>query len=203
LLVQEWNQLSLQEREQVQEEVHGVASYIQEEEGFVNKCLSELDEELRNIRKRTAYDKAFFLNPSYVEDRDFRLMFLRSEYFDAHKAANRLVDHFDLKFGLFGVEKLATDITLEDLPQDALAALNCGSIQNLPGKDRTGRSIICVANKYQKYDSCSLAEVSQKERELRGHLSAPFYTAILLMLLIAFEKVANGLASVYASLGRC
>jgi hypothetical protein len=160
LLAREWNQLTLRMREQVQEEVHGVASSIQEEDEFVNKWLIELDVELRNIRKRSAYDKAVFLNPSYVKNRDFGLMFLRSEYFDAQKAANRLVDHFEMKLELFGVEKLATDITLEDLREDALDCLNCGTIQVLPKKDRSGRTVICALQAYQKYDTYSIPDVS-------------------------------------------
>jgi hypothetical protein len=206
LLVREWNQLTLQRREQVQEEVHGVASNIQEEDEFVNKCLSELDEELRIIRKRSAYDKAVFLNPSYVKNRDFGLMFLRSEYFDARKAANRLVDHFEMKLELFGVEKLAKDITLEDLREDALDCLNCGTIQVLPNKDRSGRTVICALQAYQKYDTCSIPDVSKNDVVFHWRrLSLVSYSLEFLMTLhisLLFMTGANGLVSVYGSLGR-
>jgi hypothetical protein len=158
LQINEWNQLSTLEREKVQEEIHGVAGVTQEGKEFVDLCLTELEAEIRLIRKRVAYDRALFLNPTYI-GRDFQLMFLRSEYFDARKAARRLVDHFQLKLVLFGIEKLVTDITLDDLPEDALDCMNCGNIQILPAKDRSGRTIVCVAQKYQKYESCSLPEV--------------------------------------------
>ena len=202
LLVKEWNQLSLTEREHVEEEVHGVAIYQKEDnEAFVKESLEHLEDELHKLRKRRpSYDKAVFLNPSYVKSRDFRLLFLRSEYFDTKKAAERLVGHFDLKLQLFGLDKLSRDIKLEDLPEEAVAALNCGAIQILPGKDRTGRSIICVANKYQNYNSCSLAEVSKSHQVYDNTLIA--LTFLTRKITLSAIKVANGFLSVYGGFRR-
>jgi hypothetical protein len=79
-----------------------------------------------------------------VKHRNFRLRFLRSTEFDAPKAAQKLVDHFDFKMGLFGQEKLAQNITLDDLDENDLIYLRSGAIQILPAVDRAGRPIFFV-----------------------------------------------------------
>ena len=91
LLAKEMNKLSTEERDRVFEEVHGVAGDMEEDPDFVEMKLSEMEEEILKIRKRQAYDRAAFVSPKAVRDRAFRLMFLRSEYFDARKAAKRMV----------------------------------------------------------------------------------------------------------------
>lgn len=107
LLARELNQLSFQERTQILEGVHGVAPTIEENNDFVEECLSQLDLEISKIRKRSLYDKALFLSPRKVNSKKFRLMFLRSEQYDPVKAATRLVKHFQYKVevSLRGSEK--------------------------------------------------------------------------------------------------
>jgi hypothetical protein len=143
LLAQELNQLSLEERERVYEEIHGVAEAVEETEDFVKEKLEQIQEEIMKIRKRAAYDKAFFMSPERVKDRAFRLMFLRAECFHARKAAKRLVLFFHHKLEFFGLERLVNKITLDDLDDDDKTALIAGSFQVLPDKDRAGRTIIC------------------------------------------------------------
>lgn len=75
-----------------------------------------------------------------VYDKDFRLLFLRSEFFNAKGAALRFVKHFEMKLRLFGREKLGKDILYSDLD---------GSSQNfaisgprwLRHRDRSGRAL--------------------------------------------------------------
>jgi hypothetical protein len=153
MLVDEWNQLSAQEREQIQEELHGVSDGAIDEDSpmFVNQCLLEMEEEIKLIRKRHAYDKALFLNPKYVKDRDFRLMFLRAECFHPRNAANRLVNFFAFKLELFGIDKLGkTKVTQEDLDKDDMHALREGRVQVLPQKDSSGRAVLVVSGNSSK-----------------------------------------------------
>jgi hypothetical protein len=149
MLVDEWNQLSSQEREQILEELHGVSSgAIEENPMFVNQCLLDMEEEIKHIRKRNAYDRALFLSPKYVKDRDFRLMFLRAESFHPRNAAYRLVNFFDFKLELFGIDKLGKrKITQEDLDKDDMYALRKGRVQILPQKDASGRAVLVVSGK--------------------------------------------------------
>jgi hypothetical protein len=142
LIVKELNQLSIEQRELVLEEVHGLPKAMNEYPEFVEESLRLLEEEILKIRKRSAYEKALFVSPYHVRDRDFRLMFLRSVFFVPRKAARRLVNHFHHKLRLFGFDKLVKPITLDDLKPDDIAAMAPGSLQILPEKDQAGRTII-------------------------------------------------------------
>jgi hypothetical protein len=144
VLAQEVHNLSLQERNRVYEEIHGVAEPLQEDPEFVAQRLSEFEWHLSTIRNKPAYDFAMQQSPEYVNDRNFRLRFLRSTEFDAHKAAQKIVNHFEFKMELFGQEKLAQNITLDDLNEKDLIYLRSGAIQILPITDRAGRPILFV-----------------------------------------------------------
>jgi hypothetical protein len=71
-----------------------------------------------------------------VEQREFRLSFLRAERFDIKKAATRFIDYFEEKRRLFGVNNLTTKIKLKDLDSQTKDCLESGQIQLLPGRDR-------------------------------------------------------------------
>jgi hypothetical protein len=144
VLAQEVHTLSLQERNRVYEEVHGVAEHLEEDPESVAQRLFEFDWHLSTIRNKPAYDFALQQSPEYVNDRKFRLMFLRSTEFDGNKAAQKFVSHFDFKMELFGREKLAHNITLGDLNENDLMYLRSGGIQILPATDRIGRPIFFV-----------------------------------------------------------
>jgi hypothetical protein len=156
-LAQELNQLTLREREQVYEDIHGVSKIIDEDPEFLEHCLLQMDMEFRRLKKHkrqtSAYESALFLAPRLVMGRDFRLMFLRAESFDPKKALNRMVKHFESKLELFGFDKLVKPITQEDLHEDAKDALRVGILQPLPAKDRSGRTIIFIAPQYQGYQN--------------------------------------------------
>jgi hypothetical protein len=142
LLAQEVHGLTLEDRNRVYEEIHGVAEPLQEEPDFVAQCLSVFDWQLSTIRNKPAYESALRQSPEYVNDRAFHLKFLRSTEFDAHKAAQKLVAHFELKLEIFGQEKLAQEITFEDLNEKDKEFLLSGWIQILSITDRAGRPIL-------------------------------------------------------------
>ena len=158
LLVEELNALSPKERELVFEDVHGVADVIDEDPEFVRQCLVEMESAIGRIKKKTAYNRALFLSPTLVKDRKFRLMFLRADRFVPSNAAQRIVNHFDCKLELFGEEKLAKTLTLEDLDEDDHHALRSGSFQFLPQQDRAGRTVAFVSQNLYNYRS-SMSQV--------------------------------------------
>jgi hypothetical protein len=151
LLVKELNELSITEREHVLEEVNGLPKAIDETSELVEESLKRLEEEISKIRKRSAYEKALFMAPNSVRDRDFRLMFLRAALFDPRKGAKRMVNYFHHKLRLFGLDKLVKSITLDDLDQDDLTDMFSGSLQILPVKDRAGRTVVVSFHDKHQY----------------------------------------------------
>ena len=142
LLAKELSQLSMEQRELVMEEVHCLPKAINESPEFVEESLRHLEEEILKIRKRSAYEKALFISPDHIRDRDFRLMFLISVFFVPRKAARRMVNHFHQKLRLFRFDKLVKPIPLDDLEPDDIAAMASGCLQILPEKDQAGRTIV-------------------------------------------------------------
>ena len=143
LLAKELNKLTMEEREQVYYDVHGVANDIEETPEMIQQKLSELQAEIDQIALKTAYEKALAEKPDYVHDETFRLMFLRAESFQAGPAAERLVRFLETKLKLFGNKLLAKPIRIQDLEKkDDQAVLKCGMIQMLPLPDRAGRPVL-------------------------------------------------------------
>jgi hypothetical protein len=143
MLAKEMNQLSVEEREKVLEDVHGIARAVDEPLDYVKNSLVLLEQELSKIRNKVAFDLAKSQSKEYVSSEKLRLMFLRAESFDANKAASRMVRFFDEKYELFGAKKLTKDIEQADLDPDDIAALERGFYQVLPEKDCAGRKVCC------------------------------------------------------------
>mmetsp|Transcript_9306 Transcript_9306/g.26579 ORF Transcript_9306/g.26579 Transcript_9306/m.26579 type:complete len:524 (-) Transcript_9306:33-1604(-) len=144
LLVKELNALSIHERQQVYEDIHGISSVIEETPELIEKSVHAMQVELKRTRGniRAAYDKAIFLCPTKFMSNEFLLQFLRCEGFDRpKKAAARCLNYFDFKLEMFGYEKLCKTITLDDLDEDDRIFLSTGALQML-GTDRSGRPII-------------------------------------------------------------
>jgi hypothetical protein len=161
LAVNELNELTLIERNKVYEEVHGVAAVQEETPAFLEERLEQLELLINRIRKKTAYDTALFLCPAQIRNRDFRLMFLRADDWDVIKASQKIAQYFEHKLQLFGVCKLCKRITLEDLNEDDLEALQTGSLQYLPQKDQAGRPVLFTTQRHHNYKTpenqvCSL-----------------------------------------------
>jgi len=141
VLVQELNSLSIQERQRVYEDVHGIADKKQETSEFIESCCAQVQREIRKIKQRPAYYKATFLRPNAFTSKDFVVHFLRAEDYIPKRAARRIVDYFEFKLSLFGLGRLCKTITLDDLDDDDLRYLRTGRVQLL-GKDRTGRPVV-------------------------------------------------------------
>jgi hypothetical protein len=151
LTANELNDLSSIERNKVYEEVHGVADVQEETPAFLEERLEQLDILIHRIRKKTAFDTALFLCPAQIRNRDFRLMFLRADDWDVSKASNKITQYFEHKLQLFGIGKLCKRITLDDLDEDDLEALQTGSMQYLPNKDQAGRPVLFTTSRHHNY----------------------------------------------------
>eukprot|EP00980_Cylindrotheca_fusiformis_P019586 scaffold6795_cov110-Cylindrotheca_fusiformis.AAC.3 len=138
--------LSLEEREKVYEDVHGVTDEIQETAEFVTNSLEQMDRIVDLINEKAAYEQAKLQAYNLVTDRQFRLSFLRYTSFNPKLAALRLVQYFSNKLELFGIENLAKSrITIEDLGETTTRVLELGSLQVLPCRDSKGRAVVVFA----------------------------------------------------------
>jgi hypothetical protein len=135
--------LSMEERTQVYEDVHGVSETINESAEFLSQKLAEFDLDI-SVKKTDIYNIAARQSKDYVENIDFRLMLLRSTLFDVPAATTRLMKFLAQKAIYFGEGKLSKEITLLDLSADDLHSLESGAFQILPERDRSGRVIIVV-----------------------------------------------------------
>lgn len=166
-LARDMMQLATSEREHALNDLHGVVDVEieQESEAFNASCLEKLEEELRKIKKGTAYLQAEIQSKEYIASENFRLMFLRSERFCARESAARLIRYFDEKLALFGLEKLTKDIHLSDLDNESLKCLRTGMFQILPNKDSSGRSVLSYIKSLRPADSDQLGVVSRQCRD--------------------------------------
>jgi len=143
--------LSVQDRNDINEEIHGVRCLaIEETPELLERSLSKMSTALEHIppAAKKAYSKSMELFPltTYAMDRDFRLRILRCELFDVLKASTRLVKYMDFVMEIFGqdrVELLERPIHLKDLEEEeeTYNFLRSGSLQLLSYRDRSGRRI--------------------------------------------------------------
>lgn len=155
LLTQELLRLSLADRNDLQEEVHGVRCLAPKETpSLLEKSLEGLQRELDAIpdSMKTAYLKSQKLvldkknrcngqtdiTTTYVNTSDFRLRFLRCELFDIAKAATRMTKFLDIVLELFGEYALQRPMRLSDFSKTELRHFRKGRYQFLPYRDRAG-----------------------------------------------------------------
>jgi hypothetical protein len=143
MLANELSAMSVEEREKVYYDIHGVSEIQKEEPQFLETSLARLEEEIQKIssNSKEAYDQALLQNAEYVTARKFRLKFLRADSFCPRSAAARLVKFLEQKSMLFGVEKLTQDIKLSDLDASDNRCIEAGICQLLPFRDQAGRGI--------------------------------------------------------------
>jgi hypothetical protein len=166
----EMNRLSFQQRNDIQEEIHGVRnSAIEETPELIQEGLGQIIEEIWKLpaSEKEAYVRAQELaqqqqrEPSYTAKPDFFLRFLRTELWNAKKAAKRLVMFLDLLLELYGVYALQRPIQMADFTDTELKDIKCGQIQLLPFRDRSGRRVLAfVSNMGFDMDPKSKVRVS-------------------------------------------
>jgi len=156
LLSKELMQLSFNDRNNISEEVHGVRTLAVEEKPFVqDEALAKLQHELNQIppSEKVAFGKAQTLSITYVNDRKFRLRFLRAELFDAKLAAKRLTSYLELLLKLFGIEVLKRPLRTTDFKsKDEKIVLRGGLVQLLPYRDKRGRRVMVILSDIMSYN---------------------------------------------------
>ncbi len=151
LIASDMSRLSLQEREKAENDVHGIGDTIVETPEILTQCVKEMHHFLEATKRGTAYELAEAMDRSYTSNFHFRAMFVRAERYRACEAAERMIQFFDCKKGLFGPALLVKDILLEHLNKDDKEALESGGLQLCPAKDSAGRPILAIMLGLRKY----------------------------------------------------
>jgi hypothetical protein len=171
LLSKEMAAMSVQEREQSLNDIHGVSDVIDEQPSFVRAKMEKLEMELAKLtsnKGKEAYMQAVAQNKEYVTCDRFRLKFLRAEMFNARLAARLMVRFFDEKKKLFGPDKLTREIKLWDLDKDDQKFLERGMGQILPQRDRAGRRIMTWMSMLIQGESDSRREREEMNTRVRS-----------------------------------
>lgn len=146
-LASEMNKLSVQERGKALDDLHCVGEELHETPEIIENLLQDFEHELQQ-EHNSVYEMAVNQNRSYVEDPAFRLKFLRAALHDVGKAVRNMLEFLRYKATYFGNEKVARDITLDDLNEDDKELLLSGLHHIQDGTDRMGRVILYFFNKY-------------------------------------------------------
>ncbi len=155
LLSREMMQLSLQARNDIQEEIHGVKCIAPvETPELLERSLVQLEAQLNMITESSTSIPAPNIpidslmlarnmgDQSYTNSRDFKLLCLRCELFDVRKAVLRLCEHVHMIRSLFGEKCLLREPSLhKDFTKAELQLIRKGYFQFLPFRDRSGRRI--------------------------------------------------------------
>jgi hypothetical protein len=164
LLARELQRLSLEDREKLNEEIHGVQCLgMPETPKLITEKLTEMEEALDHHNQHAgtrvggngdrdaataninAYKEALSLGSQYVHDPDLRAMFLRAEFWDAQRAAVRFVSFLQLIREFLGPGALVhKPWTLDVFTKPELKQFKKGAMQLLPGRDRFGRRVMGV-----------------------------------------------------------
>ena len=143
LLQEEIMKLSLQERNDYQEEIHGVRIVAKEETPeLLAKSLKELDATLnsKSAPPLTNFLKSQQRLPTYVNTEAFRLRFLRCALFDVSAAAQQINNYLGVASELFGEIAFQRPIRMSDFSKTELREFRKGRFQFLPYRDRAGKS---------------------------------------------------------------
>jgi hypothetical protein len=102
---------------------------------------------------KDSYVKAIRKQSQYVMDDEFRLKFLRANYFDVRKAARNFVMYLDLLEKYYGEDALMRPLYFSDLGTGELDLLWAGHMNLFPHRDRSGRRVLNVFGSYRKEHS--------------------------------------------------
>lgn len=136
----EFNKLSVQEQSKALNDVHHAASELKEDPVMIDKLLTEFEQEVERGRY-PIYEQALQQDRSYVEDPAFRLKFLRANMHDVRKAVKQMTNFLKHKAKYFGNDKVAADITIEDMTPHELKIMLSGLYHIQKDTDRNGRVI--------------------------------------------------------------
>lgn len=136
----EYNNLSKEEKDRAWRDLYGKEPLNPDEETeeLISSRLFDMYHALQSMPEdsKRSYNRALQICPEYVNHREFLLMFLRADYFDASKAALRLVKYWQAKEDAFGSHRAFRKITLADMDDADLETIRSGGYIPLPNYDK-------------------------------------------------------------------
>ncbi|KAL3938466.1 MAG: hypothetical protein SGBAC_006622 [Bacillariaceae sp.] len=141
----EFRQLSVKDQTDAIDDLYCEGRELRENPAMVRQALQDFDSTLQTTRSST-YELAVSQNRSYVEDRSFRLSFLRANFFNSKKAIRQMLNFLRKKATYFGERTLARDISLEDLDEEEMKVILSGPYHVQEDRDRAGRVVIYFFN---------------------------------------------------------
>ena len=164
--------LSLNDRTAIEDEIHGVSCMaVEETPHLLEHSLIDFESELHKINPKPAYDKAQQLllvssresSCCYINERKFRLRFLRCELFNVKKAAERFIRYLDFVAEVYGEYALQRPIRMSDFSHEEMSFLREGGWQLLPYRDRSGRRIF-ASSYYKEIDKVPMKTYVSKKK---------------------------------------
>lgn len=140
LLASGMKELSMQERAEAFDDVHCVGGDLEETPEVVDQALEDFEQAVQQ-NHNLAYKMAIKQNRAHVEDTSFRLKFLRATGYDIDESVARMMSFLRYKAKYFGNDKVARDITIDDLDEEDMALLRKTPYHIQKGRDRNGRVI--------------------------------------------------------------
>ncbi|CAJ1946595.1 unnamed protein product [Cylindrotheca closterium] len=141
IVASELSKLSVQERAQAFDDIHCVGEEMKETPEMVRISLAEFEEIVKK-EHNIFYEIAMTQDRTYVEDPSFRLKFLRANIHHVGKSVRQMMNFLQHKAAYFGNDKIAREITLDDLNEEDKACLLSGFCYIQEGRDRAGRTVI-------------------------------------------------------------
>ena len=153
MIANEFDKLSLQQRNELYEEIHGVFTMaIEESPELIEESLKKFQKELDEIdtKSKRSYDiiakqEENSFSRNMIQGKEFRLRFLRTEFFDVPKAVKRMLGYINILHKIWGEVALkGFDGTMGwFLANDSEQTdFRMGLLQLLPFRDRSGRKIL-------------------------------------------------------------
>eukprot|EP00536_Pseudo-nitzschia_multiseries_P013030 jgi/Psemu1/210385/e_gw1.531.4.1 len=166
--VQELLRIEQNERDFYNEMVRGNKTVaVDETTERVNIALNDMQKEINELpqEEKRAYERGLELHSLYIQNREFRLRFIRTAYFQPKIAALRYCRCLDFMSDLFGEFTLTRRLFITDLTEEELDYMKGGQFQILPSRDCLGRRIAVFTfsethvNRNRKYSINSMFRV--------------------------------------------
>mmetsp|Transcript_1732 Transcript_1732/g.4047 ORF Transcript_1732/g.4047 Transcript_1732/m.4047 type:complete len:567 (-) Transcript_1732:171-1871(-) len=158
LLADELKKLTYDDRNEIEEELHGVGCRATNETPqLIEMSLAVFDDQVNKRKENDPYCTDLLRNiircwptpaangshssKCYLNDKDVRLRFLRCERFDVDKAVQRFVDFLEFMSELFGDYVTERPVRLSDFTKEEEMCLMQSRNQFLPFRDRSGRRV--------------------------------------------------------------
>jgi hypothetical protein len=171
LLASELYNMSVDDRNRIQEELHGVQSLAPRETSQViddalSVLLRELDAQFQNLAASPMEESSWpflqtILLPAcqlYVKSYDLCIKYLRADRLNPRLAALRMIRHLGLLFKYFGQVALFRPLQFADLSKQEQDVFRAGNNQVLLSRDRAGR---LVAFSYGSMSAEGLSDASR------------------------------------------